>query len=79
MKPGDKFKGYEGHTKSNDTRTSCLVRIEVGEDGIDREWGRNPVDMNPKIMVIKTIVGFISPTVIMILFWYYITVYILLN
>ena len=68
MKPGDKFEGYEGHTNSNGTHTSCLVRIEVGKNGIARKWRRNPIDMNTKIMVIKTIVGFISHTRIMILF-----------
>ena len=46
IKPGDHFEGYEGHTNSNGTRTSHFVQIEVGEDGVAREWGRNPVDMN---------------------------------
>ena len=46
IKSGDHFEGYEGHTNSNGTRTSHCVQIEVGEDGVAREWGRNPVDMN---------------------------------
>lgn len=46
IKPGDHFEGYEGHTNSNGTRTSHFVQIEVGEDGVAREWGRNPVDIN---------------------------------
>ena len=46
IKPGDMLEGYEGHTNSNGTRTSHFVQIEVGEDGVAREWGRNPVDMS---------------------------------
>lgn len=46
IKPGDHYSGYEGHRNPNGTHASHFVSIEVGEDGVAREWGRNPVDMD---------------------------------